>query len=76
MQFDHPEQAEVAKRVLENEGYNADLHRQVDDAVMLVAVPAAVVPAESVLVARMQLLASELGREYMGHGGVEQYPLG
>ncbi len=74
--FDQPEQAEIAKTVLEREAYDVDLQTQADGSVVLVAAPPAVAPAESALVARMKLLADELGGEFMGHGGMEQYPLG
>ena len=74
--FDQPEQAEAAKSVLEREGYKADLQDQADGSVVLVATPPAAVETESALVERMQLLTTQLGGEFLGQGGVDQYPLG
>lgn len=75
--FDQPEQAEAAKRVLEREGYDVDLQRQVvDGSVVLVATPPAALHEVSALEERMQLLADQLGGEFFGSGGMEQYPLG
>jgi hypothetical protein len=74
--FDHPQQAEIAKTILLREAYDVDLQSQADGSVVLVAAPQAVALAESALIARMKLLANELGGEFIGHGGMEQYPVG
>ncbi len=74
--FDQPEQADTAKDVLEREGYDVDLQGQADGSVVLLTAPPAAASPESALIERMQLLASQLGGEFMGYGGMEQYPLG
>ena len=73
--FDQPKQAEAAKRVLEREGYRVDLQAQADGSVVLAARPPTAANMESAPVERMQLVASQLGGEFLGHGGWGQYPL-
>jgi hypothetical protein len=73
--FGQPEQAEAAKHVLDPEAYNVDLQGQVDGSGVLLATPPAA-HKEPALVKRMQFPASQLGGAFMGHGGVEHYPLG
>lgn len=73
--FAKPEQADDAKHLLEREGYDCGLQAQVDGSVVLVATPPAAANTESALGERMQLLASQLGGDFLGHGGSEQYPL-